>query len=135
MSDINRLCALKDPRNFARVIIGLSSLPPSKLGWDDDMQLRLQEKDSTHPPILRFCHSTDPKVKIHHYGATPYYTQWAIRVTNRRDGGDLEDTWYMTTQTLSATAAECMVGRATLVWTVKRLSDDMKTLLPVRLFY
>ncbi|KAH8087132.1 hypothetical protein BXZ70DRAFT_994627 [Cristinia sonorae] len=106
------------PEQFVQVIVGLSSLSPEKLGWDQTMHLRLQtEKDK-----LVFVPSTAPNVKIEDYGSSAYETQWAIFMPNAH--GSADGKWYVTTRALSLSRAEVMVGRATLVWLVKELSVD-----------
>ena len=110
---------LQDPTEFIQVVVGLSSLDFSQLGWDRTMKLRLRTSLG-----LTFRHSTDPMVRISDYGESSYDTQWAIRVPVKV--GDKEkEKWYVTARALSVSRAEVMVGRATLVWLVKELKSDL----------
>ena len=110
---------LQERTKFIQVVVGLSSLDFSRLGWDRTMMLRLRTS-----PGLTFRHSTDPMVRIRDYGESAYDTQWAICVPVKV--GDKEkEKWYVTARALSVSRAEVMVGRATLVWLVKELNSDL----------
>lgn len=86
------------------------------------MKLRLQ----TCGDRFEFAYSTDPRVRIDDYGSSVFVTQWAIFVPFF--DGSSEGEWYLTIVPLSLSSAEVLVGRATLVWRVKLLNEDLSTI-------
>ena len=117
--NIIHIRVVQNPSKFIQVIVALSSMHPSRLGWDETMKLRLRTRAE-----LTFVHSTDPMVRILDYGGSAYDTQWAI-LFSTNEGKEEKEKWYVTVQALSVRRAEVMVGRATLVWLVKELKDDL----------
>ncbi|KAH8091842.1 hypothetical protein BXZ70DRAFT_898517 [Cristinia sonorae] len=116
---------LHNPETFVHVILALSSIKVSKLGWDETMKLHRQSVSL--PSRLQFEFSTDPCVRLADYGKSSYETQWAIFVPDEK--GSQTGKWYVTVRALSLSQAEVMAGRATVVWLVKELNDDLRTVL------
>ncbi|ETW77007.1 hypothetical protein HETIRDRAFT_460499 [Heterobasidion irregulare TC 32-1] len=98
-----------EPKKFIKVIISLSRLNPSRLGWDTTMRIYRMETATYH-------FSTDKDVTVDYYGASPHETTWAIQGP-RSDGNEGEDR-YLTVKALSTVRAQVMEGRATIVWLV-----------------
>ncbi|KAH8099598.1 hypothetical protein BXZ70DRAFT_1027067 [Cristinia sonorae] len=113
----------EDTKTFVHVVLALSSIKVAKLGWDETMKLHRQSVSL--PSRLQFEYSTDPCVRLADYGKSSYETQWAIFVPDEK--GSQTGKWYVTVRALSLSQAEVMAGRATMVWMVKELNDDLRT--------
>ncbi|KAF9455625.1 hypothetical protein BDZ94DRAFT_1316018 [Collybia nuda] len=119
----------KNPKIFIRVILGCSLLPPERLGWDPTMKLCRQP---VNPQCPESVHSYDPSVRLSDYHNSLYESNWIIEMPSKTDPMKREE--YITVRALSIVKAECMSGRATIVWAVIKV-DDMKTKEPPHHIY
>lgn len=103
------LCFVQEPKKFIQIIIALSCLDPSRLGWDTTMRIYRIKTGTYH-------FSTDKDVTVSDYGNSPHQTTWAI-TGPKSDGTEGEDE-YLTVKALSTVRAQVMDGRATIVWLV-----------------
>ena len=82
---------------------------------------------------LKFAYSTDPTVRIADYGGDQYQTHWAIWIpASQSSQADMTNDWYLTKEVLCLDRRDVMVGRATLVWRVQKLSGDLSQIEGVR---
>ncbi|KAH8089886.1 hypothetical protein BXZ70DRAFT_495300 [Cristinia sonorae] len=108
---------------FIRVIIALSTLQPSDLGWDPNMTLYHIAQKQGLP--LTFYPSTSRKVFMLDFGLDMYSARWKIQIPIKdQSTGDIVVTDYVATRALSLQRAGEMAGSATLVWVAKKLNDD-----------
>lgn len=117
----NKTKLVKDPKNFIRVILACSLLPPERLGWDPTMRLCRQP---INPQSLELIHSYDPCVTLSDYRESLYDIHWVIEMPSKTDINKREQ--YITVRVLSMAKAECAPGRATIVWAVLKV-DDIRT--------
>lgn len=66
------VCYAQEPEKFIQVIISLSRLNPSRLGYDTTMRIYRMDTATYHL-------STDNDVNVDDYGASPHETTWAIQ--------------------------------------------------------
>ncbi|KAG6858706.1 hypothetical protein C0995_014635, partial [Termitomyces sp. Mi166 len=102
----------KEPKKFIQVILACSTLPPTRLGWDTTMMLW-----KTPSPVYSFSKT----LKFEDYAKNAYTRQWVFTMPVRDQPHERES--FITTKALSVVRAECMQGRATVVWAVQRLKD------------
>ncbi|EIN05072.1 hypothetical protein PUNSTDRAFT_127964 [Punctularia strigosozonata HHB-11173 SS5] len=95
----------KQPKQFIRVIMALSRLPPSRLGWDPDMLLIT--------PSGRILPSTDPSVGYTDFRSSLYDTKWQITVQSVGTEHVL-----VTEKALSIVRAASLSGSGTVIWRV-----------------
>ncbi|KAG6848664.1 hypothetical protein H0H93_015062 [Arthromyces matolae] len=112
----------KEPKKFIQVILGCSTLPPERLGWDTTMKLWKQ------PNCI---HSFSDQVTVHDYKAE---RNWVIEMS-AASGGRVRER-FLTVKALSI-QAECMNGPATVVWAALKVdqndnlaSDDVSLQVP-----
>ncbi|KAG5653558.1 hypothetical protein H0H81_012367 [Sphagnurus paluster] len=101
----------KDPKNFIRVIGGLSSMTPEQLGWDMSMKIYDHIKDE----VLHSYESLDFEGV---YGDTSYHLHWVLDVTV-----DGKTERYLSVRVLSALRATEIFGRATMVFEVIKFDE------------
>ncbi|THH14222.1 hypothetical protein EUX98_g9632 [Antrodiella citrinella] len=110
-------------QKLVQTIAGLSCLPMEHLGWDMSMCLLLK---ATHPGKWVFA-CDNAMANIDDIGKNVYSSEWAISIPAEDPQQGAK--WYLTRSAISLTKAEVMVGRATIVWQVKELRQDMKGFL------
>lgn len=70
-------------------------------------------------------HSFSEKIKIEDYAKNAYARRWVFEMPVRNENHELDGKrgFFITTKALSVVRAQCMQGRATVVWAVQQLKD------------
>ncbi|KAG6847924.1 hypothetical protein H0H93_004861, partial [Arthromyces matolae] len=103
----------EEPKKFIQVILGCSSLPPERLGWDSTMKLWKQ------PDCI---HSFSEQVTLDDYKNSIYERHWVIEMP-APDGQPLRER-FVAVKALSVLKVESMNGRATVVWAALKLDQN-----------
>ncbi|TCD60384.1 hypothetical protein EIP91_010249 [Steccherinum ochraceum] len=115
-------------QTFVRVILGLSVLDRSILGYDNTKKMVLDDGEGLSKVKFAYSTSRDAVEVVQTKLPSLYNIKWAIFVPDG-DGTSLgvaepRGTWYLTTKAISLIRAETMIGRGTLAWRVLELLGD-----------
>ncbi|KAG6918269.1 hypothetical protein DXG01_015643 [Tephrocybe rancida] len=106
------------PKLFIQVVLGCSSLEPQQLGYDTTM--RLWKSPSEYLP----SYTDNINIKINDSAKSAYERKWVIKMSSPADDGKRE--LFVTIKALSVARAECMEGRATVVWVARKILGSGK---------
>ncbi|KAF5374686.1 hypothetical protein D9615_008969 [Tricholomella constricta] len=117
----------KEPKRFIQVILGCSILPPERLGWDTTMRLC----SNPSAPEPEYVHSFYKDVAFKVFSSSIYTRHWVFEMPSNEDQNKRE--LFVTSRALSVAKAECMQGRATVVWAACKV-EDLKTPGPHKIY-
>lgn len=116
----------QNPEQFIRIIVGLTLLPPTDLGWDPTIQIYVPPEIPGHGQYGsgRYSYEAGENSNIAPIDST-YNRMWVVSMNRPLTNGasDLDQETFVLYHALSLARAEVLCGRATRIWLAWKLTD------------